>query len=96
MPAYWIVRVEVTDAEQFAEYTKRTPAYFASYGARYLVRGGRTAALEGPPESRRIVVIEFPSLEIAEACYRSPEYREIRELRAGAAVVEIIVVEGVA
>jgi uncharacterized protein (DUF1330 family) len=95
MPAYWIVRVDVKDREQFAEYAKKTPEFFARYGARYLVRGGQTESLEGPDESRRIVVIEFPSLEAAEQCYRSAEYQEIRQLRVGAAVGEIIAVEGV-
>ena len=96
MPGYWIVRVEVSDADRFAEYVKQTPQLFAKYGARYLVRGGKTVSLEGPQETRRIVVIEFPSLELAEECYRSPEYQELRQLRVGAATGEIIAVAGAA
>ncbi len=96
MSAYWIVRVEVTDWDRFAEYVKQTPQLLAKYGARHLIRGGETVSLEGPQETRRIVVIEFPSLELAEECYRSPEYQQLRQLRIGAATGEIIAVAGVA
>ncbi|MHC4540451.1 MAG: DUF1330 domain-containing protein [Planctomycetota bacterium] len=51
--------------------------------------------LEGPPESRRIVIIEFPELSDAEAFYNSPEYSEARKLREGVAVADFIAVDGV-
>ncbi len=95
MPAYWIVRVKVTDPEQFAKYASKTPDFFARRGGRYVVRGGKTEALEGPDENRRIVVIEFPSFEAAKQAYNCAEYEEIRKLRLGAAIGEVIVVEGV-
>ena len=94
MAAYWMVRVEVTDREAFAEYAQVVPEVLKKFGGRYVVRGGKTVTLEGPEESRRVVVIEFPSLEKAEECYRSHEYQSAKRLRAGAAVGEIIAVEG--
>lgn len=95
MPAYWIVRVEVTDQGKFAEYIKAMPGLLKDFGAKYRVRAGKAVSLEGPAEPRRIVVIEFPSLEAAEAFYRSPQYQRVRQLRVGAAVGEIVAVEGV-
>jgi uncharacterized protein (DUF1330 family) len=95
MPAYWVVRVEVTDQNRFAEYIRRNPELLEKHGARYLVRGGKTVSLEGPQENRRIVIIEFPSLVAAESFYHSPEYQQIRQLRLGAATGEIIAAEGV-
>jgi uncharacterized protein (DUF1330 family) len=41
------------------------------------------------------VVIEFPSLEAARACYASPEYQAAKAKREGAGVAEIVLVEGV-
>ena len=76
MPAYLIARVHITDPEQYKEYTKRTPAAIASYGGRFLVRGGEIATLEGAAERDRVVVIEFPSLDRAKAFGSSPEYGE--------------------
>jgi uncharacterized protein (DUF1330 family) len=94
MPAYIIVRVEVTDWERYREYTKRTPAVIAQYGGKFIVRGGEHVTLEGPAETRRLVVIEFPGLEQAKAFYHSKEYTEVKALREGAALGQLVAVEG--
>jgi uncharacterized protein (DUF1330 family) len=95
MAAYVIARINVTDAEQYAEYIKRSPAAIAAYGGRFLARGGRTATIEGPEAEGRIVVLEFESLEQAVACFRSPIYAEAKQYRLGAAEMQLIAVEGV-
>ena len=89
MSAYVIARVQVTDPEQYAEYTQRTPAVIASFGGRFLARGGQTVTLEGPEAEGRIVVLEFDTLEQAVACFRSPAYNEARQYRLGAAETRI-------
>jgi uncharacterized protein (DUF1330 family) len=94
MPAYAIVLVEVTDPEQYAKYTRATPPVIAKFGGKFVVRGGKSATLEGTEERRRIVVIEFPSAERAQAFYQSDEYQEVKKLRSGAAIGTFIVVEG--
>lgn len=76
MKAYWIAHVDVTDPEQYQQYTQRAPAAFQAYGGRLLARGGRSEALEGRPTPQRSVVIEFESYEQALACYRSAEYQQ--------------------
>ena len=62
MPAYLILRGSVHDPEAYKEYTRRTPEIVARFGGRFIARGGKTVTLEGPQETRRIVLIEFPSL----------------------------------
>jgi uncharacterized protein (DUF1330 family) len=57
--------------------------------------GGKTITLEGPEETRRVVVLEFPSLEKAEAFFRSDGYQAAKKLREGAAEGSFIVVDGV-
>jgi uncharacterized protein (DUF1330 family) len=49
--------------------------------------------LEGPDENRRIVVIEFPSLDDAKKFYYSNEYEEAIKLRSSVAEFEIIAVD---
>ncbi len=95
MAAYVIVRVEVTDPAQYRRYTEKTPATIAKFGGRFLVRGGEAVTLEGPHESRRIVILEFPSLEQAKAWYASDDYRNVKRLRVDAAQGELLVVNGV-
>jgi uncharacterized protein (DUF1330 family) len=93
--AYIVVQADVTNPEQYQEYAKLSPAIIAKYGGRYLARGGRTSTLEGPPAKSRVVVLEFPSFDRAEAFYRSDEYVAARKLRAGAATAQFVLVEGV-
>jgi len=95
MKAYWIAHVDVTDPEQYTEYTGRAPAAFARYGGRILARGGRSEAMEGRATPQRSVVIEFDSYDQALACYHSAQYQEARGHREGAARAEVIIVEGV-
>jgi uncharacterized protein (DUF1330 family) len=95
MLAYLVIRVKVTDAEKYQHYLKIVPAVIEKFGGKALVRGGQTEALEGPPETRRIVILEFPTMEKAREFYNSPEYQQTKKLRLGAAVGEIVAVEGV-
>jgi uncharacterized protein (DUF1330 family) len=90
---YWIARVEVTDPEAYKRYVASNAPAFARYGARFLVRGGSFEVLEGGAKSRN-VVIEFPDYATALACYRSPEYAEAMAHRSGAALFDLIVIEG--
>lgn len=51
--------------------------------------------MEGPEENRRIVIIEFPSLDDARSFYHSADYTHAIELRRDIAEFEIIAVDGV-
>lgn len=95
MKAYWIAHIDVTDPDQYVQYTQRAPAAFALFGGKLLARGGRSEAMEGRATPQRSVVIEFESFEQAQACYRSAEYQQACQYRQGAAKAEVIIVEGV-
>ena len=94
MPAYIIVLADVTDAERYAAYAKVTPSVVAQFGGRFIARGGRTQTLEGPEERRRVVVLEFPSYELATAFYQSHDYQRAKHLRNGAADATFVLVDG--
>jgi uncharacterized protein (DUF1330 family) len=94
MKGYWIAHVTVTDPARYAGYQALAPKAFAAHGARFLARGGAFEVKEGAMFDRH-VVIEFPSLAAARACYDSAEYRAARAERQGAAEVQVVLVEGV-
>src|ERR1700740_443300 len=50
-PGYIITEVEIIDQAKFNEFAPKASASLAKFGGKYLIRGGRTAALEGgePP-----------------------------------------------
>jgi len=93
MKAYWIAHVTVTDPTAYKGYQALAPAAFAAHGARFLARGGAYEVMEGPALDRH-VVIEFPSLAAARACYVSDEYTKARAERSGAATAHVVIVEG--
>ena len=95
MPAYIVARVAVDDPALLKEYLSATPPIIEKYRGKFIARGGSTITLEGPTESRRIVIIEFPELSDAEVFYHSPEYSEARKLRKGVAVADFIAINGV-
>jgi uncharacterized protein (DUF1330 family) len=95
MSAYLIARVAVHDPEQYKEYTALSPDALAAFGGKFIVRGGQSVTLEGPEETQRLVVVEFPSLEKAKACYASAQYQTAKAKREGAATMQMVVVEGV-
>jgi len=94
MAAYIIVKVNITNWDQYKEYMKVTPGVIEKFGGRFLVRGGDIITLEGPEETQRIVVVEFPSLEKAKEFYYSKEYTEAKKLREGAATASFLLIDG--
>jgi uncharacterized protein (DUF1330 family) len=95
MPAYVIVETDIVDAAQYERYKAASPAAIAAGGGRFLVRGGELAVLEGDWEPSRLVVLEFPDLAAARRWYESEVYDEAKKLRAGAARLQMVAVQGV-
>ena len=91
--AYWVAQMDVTDPAAYDRYRAANGAAFAKFGARFVIRGGAQEVKEGASRART-VVIEFPSLEAARACYDSPEYQAAKALRAGASEGFLIIVPG--
>jgi uncharacterized protein (DUF1330 family) len=90
---YWIVHLDVTDAEAYKAYPPALLSHLAKFGTRFLVRGGDREVPEGKVRGRTAVV-EFPSFDAALSCYRSPDYVPVKKLRAGNAEVDLVIVEG--
>ena len=95
MPAYIIADVTVTDPAAMEEYRKLVPATLAKYGGRFGVRGGAHQTLEGEWKPKRLVVLEFPSLEQAKRWYDSDEYREPKAMRLRAGRTNLVMVDGI-
>ncbi len=90
---YWIAMVDVSDPDAYKNYVRENAVAFRKYGARFIVRGGKSETLEGHGRAR-MVVLEFKDYETARACYFSAEYATAKALRVGAAVADLVVIEG--
>ena len=94
MAAYVIAEIEVTDQASYDEYRKQVPATVEKHGGRFIVRGGKVEALEGGWAPKRLVVLEFPTLQQALGWYRSAEYAPLIKLRQRASHGKLVAVEG--
>ena len=92
MPALWIAHVRVTDEEAYGKYAKLAGPAIAEHGGTFIARGGRYVQLEGADRPRNVVA-RFPSVEDAEACYRSEAYQAALSHAEGAAERELVIVE---
>ena len=94
MAAYFIFEVDVQDAALFERYRPIAAAAIQKHGGRYVVRGGKSEPVEGGWTPKRLVVLEFPTMEKAKAWYHSADYAEGLEMRRQAAKTRAILVEG--
>ncbi|HWT20569.1 MAG TPA: DUF1330 domain-containing protein [Variovorax sp.] len=92
--AYIIANVEVTNPTQYEDYKKWSTEAMKAHGAEVCVRGGKVEVLEGDWAPQRIVILKFPNVEAAKKFDASPEYGKARASRQGAAIMRMIVVEG--
>ena len=94
MPAYIIANIEVTDPERYETYKTLAEEAIAAHGGRYLVRGGDSNVVEGAFPGSRFVILEFPDRPTADTFVHAADYARARAAREGAAVMNMVVVEG--
>jgi uncharacterized protein (DUF1330 family) len=90
---YWIVLADVNDTEAYKAYQAANAEPIRKYGGKFLVRGMDHTIVEGTARSR-MVVVEFPSVEAARACYDSPEYTSAKALRSGLSILDFMIAPG--
>ena len=95
MSAYVIVEIDIVDPTGYEEYKKLASATVEKYGGKYVVRGGAAETLEGDWDPKRIVVLQFDSMQRAKEWLNCEEYREPRKMRHRTARTRMVVVEGV-
>ena len=94
MAAYIVVHVDVHDPVRYETYKAMAPESIRQYGGRYLTRGGATEVLEGDWTPKRLVILEFPTMERAKTFWDSPEYAEAKALRLATTTSHMVLLEG--
>ena len=94
MAAYFVAELEITNMAAMEPYRAAVPATIAQYGGRYLARGGACELIEGGPEPKRVVILEFADAAAVKRWYNSPEYQKILPGRLANATGRAYIVEG--
>ena len=94
MAAYVIANIDVKDPDGYAGYSKLARPAIEKYGGKAIVRNGEVAVKEGSWVPKRLVILQFESLEQAHAFYDSPEYQEARAVREKYSSADFLIIEG--
>ncbi len=94
MPAFVIFDVEIRDATKFTEFMNGVKPAIDQAGGKYLARGGAHKVHEGDWSPRRIVLLEFPSMEAWETFYNGATYQGLKSIRDECSSARLVSVVG--
>ncbi|MDA9108846.1 DUF1330 domain-containing protein [Woeseiaceae bacterium] len=93
MKALMVIQASITDLEKFKTYSMRAPDVIKQFGGKYVCMRTESEQLEGEQDARKIVISEWPSMDAARKFWHSHEYKEIKELRKDAAIINVYIIE---
>lgn len=95
MRGYIIVDLNIKDMAGFKEYASGIPELIEKHGGRYIVKGAEPKVVRCSDETPQyVVVIEFPSIESADAFVAEREVSGLAELFNQSTEGRILRVEG--
>ena len=95
MSAYILFdNLTVTSPEDLETYKSQVAKVVEKHQGKYVVLGGKTRVVEGSVTPSYLVMIQFPSFEMAEKWYDSDEYKDLKALRLSAPTSTGVIMEG--
>ena len=95
MSAYVIFDVDIRDPAGYQEFMNGVKPALEKAGAIYLARGGSHKVYEGDWQPRRIVLLEFPTVEAWEEFYYGPVYQGLKGIRDECSSARLVGVAGI-
>ena len=81
-PAYFMVQVKAKNLEELSvRYAQAAIASLIKMGGQMIAGSPVSTVLEGKWDGSWAAILKFPSMEMAQAWYNSPEYQPLKELR---------------
>jgi uncharacterized protein (DUF1330 family) len=94
MKAYLVLDLSVNDFGGFRKYIAEIPAFIAKHSGRYLVQGVQPTTIEGDWKPERMVIIEFPEREMAEAFLSDAETQDLFKVRHNTTTSKLVLADG--
>jgi uncharacterized protein (DUF1330 family) len=96
-PGYYVAEIAVKDQDAYAkEFIPVATKSLQEQGGKFVIRGGKTVATQGAPPAPRVVVLQFESLDKAEAWWNSPAQKAAQAIGDKYATFRSFLVEGLA
>jgi len=82
MPAFFLAFVRVEDFETYnKEYLEKATPLIAKYGGVPVSVSESPTLLEGTMPEGKLVIVEFPSQQLAKNFYNDPAYQPLKKIR---------------
>ncbi|MGA7810857.1 DUF1330 domain-containing protein [Bradyrhizobium sp.] len=94
MKAYLVLDLSVNDFGGFKQYIAEIPAFIAKHAGQYIVQGVQPTTIEGDWKPERMVIIEFPARENAEAFLADGEIQHLFKVRHATTTSKLVLVDG--
>ena len=94
MKAYLVLDLSVNDFSGFRKYIAEIPAFIAKHSGKYIVQGVQPTPIEGDWTPERMVIIEFPAREKAEAFLVDPDIQDLFKVRHATTTSNLVLVDG--
>jgi uncharacterized protein (DUF1330 family) len=94
MKAYLVLDLSVNDSAGFRKYIAEIPAFIARHSGKYIVQGVQPTTIEGDWKPERMVIIEFPEREKAEAFLSDPEIQVLFKVRHDTTTSRLVLADG--
>jgi uncharacterized protein (DUF1330 family) len=94
MPVYLIADVQVTDDAWIPDYAANVHDIVHKHGGKYLSRSANITNLEGDPlDTTLIALLEFPTLEAAQAFAGDPDYAGYGQARRDGSISKFNIID---
>ena len=94
MAVFFLAEIEaIHDPVMYADYVRKAEPIICQYGGQYVVRSDRLTGVSGDWKAKKIVMIRFDSPQTLQACFQSPQYREIAPLREQSTTSKAVILE---
>lgn len=94
MKAYLVLELSVNDFGGYKKYIAEIPAFIARHSGKYIVRGVQPTTIEGNWKPERLVIIEFPERENAEAFLGDPQIQDLFKVRHDTTTSRLVLADG--
>lgn len=94
MKAYLVLDLSINDFAGFSRYIAEIPAHIARHAGKYIVQGASPTPVEGDWTPERMVIIEFPSRDNAEAFLRDQDIQDLFKVRHETTTSRLVLVDG--
>jgi uncharacterized protein (DUF1330 family) len=94
MKAYLVLDLSVKDFSGFRKYIAEIPAFIARHSGKYIVQGVVPTTIEGDWKPERMVIIEFPERENAEAFLGDPQIQDLFKVRHATTTSKLVLADG--